>query len=330
MTIPDVPRDVSPAPRPPDAPAPRTFTKITTASIFEPLPPTPWICEGLGWCPGRPAMIAGYGYSGKTLAAQCAALQLAAERSVWGAVDFKVRRPMRVLHLDYEQGRGATLKRYQRLARGLDIGAADLGVGPDGPDGRLVVVSLASVKLNDHDAQKVFEAECKGFDVVILDAFRGSVPGVDENESKVRDYLDRLTAVSESTGAAFVIIHHAGKSRPADGRMVLRGSSAIFDACGAVLTLAGAEGRDDLPKEAEQVKNAADAERGAIEPFGLRIRDVQEARGVCVEYVTREQVKAAKEAAERDDAAPQPASGQRSNGQKGAQRGGFAPYPKDA
>lgn len=277
-------------PRPPDAP--RGFAKIGTAEIFAPLPPTQWACEPLGWCPGRPTMIAGYGYSGKTLAAQCAALQLAAGRSIWGTGrgdGFAIAAPSRVLHLDYEQGRTATLRRYQRLAVGLGVGVEDL-------DGRLDVVSLASVKLNDRDAFDVFARECAGYGVVFLDAFRGAVPGVDENESKVRDFLDVLTRVSDATGSTFVVIHHAGKSKQEDGRMVLRGSSAIFDACGSVLTLAGSEERG-APKEARQVKHSAEADRGPIEPFGLLILGEPSRPGapawVRVEYRTAEQVAAA-------------------------------------
>lgn len=284
-----------PIQRPADMQAPRRFVRIDTEAIFAELPPTVWTCEDLGWCPGRPAMIAGYGFSGKSLAAQCAALQLAAGRSIWAVPardgyhehgGFPVRAPRRVLHLDYEQGRTATLRRYQRLARGLKFSREELG-------GRLEVVSLATIMLNDRDAFDVFARECQGFDIVFLDAFRGAVPGCDENESTVRDHLDLLTRVSEKTGVSFVTVHHAGKSKQADNRMVLRGSSAIFDACGSVLTIAGSEDRS-APKDAEHVKHAAEADRPPLEPFALAIVSApetpREPAWIRVEYRTREQL----------------------------------------
>lgn len=266
------------------------FQRIATADIFAPLPPTRWLCEGLQWCPGRPAMLAGYGFSGKTLAAQSAALSIAAGRSIWGW--YRPARTGRVLHLDHEQGRHATLKRYQRLAVGLDIEAGDLG-------DRLVVVVHPPVYLNTPGAFDVYARECEGFDLVVIDALRGATPGVDENDSKIRACIDVLCRVSEKAGAAFLLIHHAGKPNEGhtDPRTVLRGSSAIFDACGSVLALIGEKSEDggNLPKRVVHAKGAAEAEGGSVEPFYIAIEDVPQegnpSAGVRVVTRTVEQVK---------------------------------------
>jgi hypothetical protein len=61
-------------------------------------------------------LIAGYGFTGKTIAAQALALAIASGGRVW---DMFAARSGRVLHLDYEQGQRLTNERYQRLARGV-------------------------------------------------------------------------------------------------------------------------------------------------------------------------------------------------------------------
>jgi hypothetical protein len=79
--------------------------------------------------------------------------------------------------------------------------------------------------------------------------------------------------VSDRTGTAFLIIHHSGKPKDnhEDGRMVPRGSSAIFDACGSVFVMTGEKGE---PKRVSHVKGAAEAEGGTIDDFCLAIEDV--------------------------------------------------------
>jgi RecA-family ATPase len=246
-------------------------------------------------------MIAGYGSSGKTLAAQSAALSVAAGRSVWPAsVDahhenggFTLTpgehgKARRVLHLDYEMGRNATLRRYAKLARGLALTPEDIG-------GRLDVVCLPQVFLNDPDRPAIeafFATECAarpGEDppLVIVDAFRGTIPGEDENDSNVRCFLDIFLRVSSTTGSTFLVLHHAGKGDRADARMILRGSSAIFDACGSVLGVAPVDPAEFAgPKRVVHLKNP---EGRATEDFGLAIVDA--GRGsLLVQHRTREQI----------------------------------------
>ena len=108
---------------------------------------------------------------------------------------------------------------------------------------------------------------------MLLDALRGATPGEDENDSKIRACLDILARVSEKTGATFAVDHHAGKPKDnhSDPRMVLRGSSSIFDACGCVLVLSGEKNE---PRLVQQVKAPAEAEGSAVDDFRLRIEDV--------------------------------------------------------
>lgn len=94
---------------------------IGTRSIFAPLPPASWVVKGLQLGTGRPAIFAGYGSSGKTLAAQALALAVASGRPPWQHPAFLCEKPRRVIHIDHEQGRRGTLLRYQRLATGMDL-----------------------------------------------------------------------------------------------------------------------------------------------------------------------------------------------------------------
>jgi hypothetical protein len=269
--------------------------------VLAPLPPTRWVCEGLHLCPGRPAMLAGYGFSGKTMAAQSLALSIASRRAVWGW--FMPSREGHVLHIDYEQGRHASFKRYQRLARGLGVSRLELG-------DRLHVAVNPGVYLTDIDAESAFARACEGMDLCIVDSLRAAAPGADENESKVRACVDLLLRVSEKTGTAFLVIHHAGKGPQrrqlgggggsddpeADLRRILGRSSAIFDACGSVLVMIAGKGEDAAKqsKRVYQAKGAAEAEGHAAESFYLGIEDVEldgnPRAGVRLAYKTIQQV----------------------------------------
>lgn len=251
---------------------------ISTGSIFEPVPPTSWVSPDLGLCPGRPALLAAYGFSGKTIISQAEVLAFATGRSLWG--HFPVDLPIRIRHFDYEQGQHATRKRYQRLARGMGIDPRELG-------DRLELCVFPDVYLNSPDAVDVFAKESDGCGLVLLDALRGATPGEDENDSKMRACLDMLSRVSEKNGTTFQLLHHARKTKEGDrdARMILRGSSGIFDACGSILVLTGDH---DGTRVVQQVKAPAEAEGGSVPEFRLRIEDVaiggDPRAGVCVVY----------------------------------------------
>jgi hypothetical protein len=246
-------------------PSSNGFEWISTEDIFAPLPATKWLVKDLHVVAGRPTLLAGYGFSGKTLMAQSLAMSIAASSPVWGF--FTTGDGVEVRHLDYEQGKHATLKRYQRLAIGHGISRDTLG-------SRLKVAIFPDVYLDTASAQDIYARSIEGVGVVILDALRGATPSIDENDSTIRRCLDNLTRVSEKTGTAFIVLHHAGKNRDeegADPRKLPRGSSAIFDACGCVFTV---DGERNGPKRVQQTKAPAEAEGGAIDTFHLGIEDV--------------------------------------------------------
>jgi hypothetical protein len=238
------------------------LTRIGIADVFAPLPPINWLVQELDLCPGAPHLLAGYGFSGKSLAAQSLALAVASGKPAWGRF---ATRTGRVLHLDYEQGRRLTLGRYQRLAEGAGIDQAALG-------DRLGVVCLPTMYLDSPAAEEMLTRECDDHALVVVDSLRASCPAAEENSSDVRRALDMLGRVSDRTGVTAVVIHHARKPQkdaPGGARMAIRGSSAIYDACASVLVFDGVKG--------EPVRVSHEKARTSGIPaddFALRIADV--------------------------------------------------------
>jgi len=171
-----------------------------------------------------------------------------------------------------------------------------MGVNKSAVEDRLRVTEFPEIRLNSPNAADIYAREFEHVDLVLIDAFRGAIPGADENDSKVRQYLDILSGASEKTETIYSIIHHAGKPKDghADARTIARGSSGIFDACGAVYVISG-EGAK--PKLVKQVKTPAEATGKMVEPFYLVIEDVpvnlDPNGGVRVVHQTREQVELA-------------------------------------
>lgn len=210
------------------------FAVLGAAAIFGPLPQLEPLVDGIGLFPGPPTILAGHGFSMKTLAAQSLAMCVAAGRSVWGRYETKKQR--RVLHVDGEQGDRVTRERYQRLALGLGITCEEL-VDHLG----VVIGNDDLVQLDAASAKETYLRELDGYDVALLDSFRALTPSADENKSDVRRYIDLLATVSEKTKTAILLIHHARKDGEGADRASLRGSSAIFDAAGAVYTFSRKE-----------------------------------------------------------------------------------------
>jgi hypothetical protein len=246
--------------------APSGIEWIGAVAIAAPLPPTRWAVPGLQIGPGRVTLIAGYGASAKTMSAQSMALAKAAGKPIWNHFDCTAGV---VLHIDYDQGRHASIKRYQRLALGHEIDLAALG-------DRLRLAVLPRVFLDERGALDAYLRVCEGVDLVIIDSLRAAAPTTDENDSKFRAWIDMLNVVSDRQGPAMTVLHHAGKpkdSHDADARTIARGSSAIFDASGCVLNFVAKNG--DKARHVTQVKMPAEAEGAAVADFDLLVEDVE-------------------------------------------------------
>jgi len=267
-------------------------TLLDGPAIAAELGPLDYLVPALGLVAGggAPHLVAGYGYSGKTLALQAALLQFAAGRPVWGAYQCA---PRRVIHVDLEQGERLSRRRYQRLAAAMDLDLAALG-------DRLALVVMPRGLTLDERCSEQWRALMVGRDVLVLDSLRAATPGGDENDSSIRSGLDMLGHLSEATGCRVIVIHHArkpsaGADAEPDPRMVVRGSSAIFDGCDGVYVLSGSRGE---PVRVAHVKARSHGE--LVEDLALNIDDVAvdgiDRAGVRVAAVGAEAVDEAKDA----------------------------------
>jgi hypothetical protein len=243
------------------------FHFLSVEQLCAPPEPVRYVVEALDFCPGRPAQIVGTGFSGKTLAGQSLVMSVITGRPVWGTFA-AAQGPC--VHLDYEMGRRASLTRYRRLAVGMGV-SWETDVAPN-----LRFASLPAVKLTTPNVLDLLCEAADGRAIVLIDSLRRATPGVNENESAITSNLDILTSASERTGATFVVVHHAStKASPngesVDPRGAGRGSSAIYDAAGAVLLFTGTKA-DPVTR----VTHTKAPERGTpLENFGLRIADVE-------------------------------------------------------
>lgn len=254
---------------------------ISSAELAEPLPPVAWAVPGLQLGPGRPSSVQAYGSGMKTLAVGSLAISVAAGLSVWGA--FPSGRPKRCRWIDYEMGRRASQRRFQRLAFGLGVDLQDLAFD---------LSALPRMRLTGTGARDAFMRAGDGIDLAVIDACRGATRGVDENDSSIRDHVDLLLDVSERVGVTWIVLHHCSKLKDGhdDERQKGRGSSALFDAWGAVF---------DLTKETDSIRRVTMTKphpeaAGPVESFYLEVSDVPDginhAAGVVVRHKTIEQV----------------------------------------
>lgn len=235
---------------------------LNVPAIFDKLEPIAYLVPPLDLCPGAPALFAGYGYSRKTIAAQSMELAVAAGLPVWGSF---AARQGRALHVDYEQGSRLTRERFQRLALGIGIGPTDL-------EDRLAFVSMPQTYL-DSNVESFLAQRFDGFDLVVIDSFRAACPSLEENDSSARLVLDMLTRVSERVGCIVVVIHHARKpsrDRVGGARMAIRGSGALYDACGSVLVF---EAEKDQPTRVSHEKARVSGQ--LVDDFELMTNDVE-------------------------------------------------------
>ena len=228
------------APAPPAAPPPASapsaleadapgFVGVPASALAAPLPRIEYIVRHFGIAKGRPTLLAGYGGLGKTIVAQALALHMAAgSGQCWGL-------PITsgpVWHFDYEMTLDPLQRRYQRLAYGYGLELKDC---------KLHVCSMPRIYLSDDEAEDALCRATDGLVLALVDnlAAATATSPHGENESNIRHYLDRLTRVTVRTGCQFLVLAHEkkGVQEGAHGLQKVRGSSAITDACGSVVSI---------------------------------------------------------------------------------------------
>lgn len=266
---------------------PSARTRLSTRDVFAQVEPTRWISQPLDLCrPAPPAIIGGYAFSGKTAISQSLELSVALGRPIWGS--FSCRRA-RVLHADWEQGERLSRKRFQRLAVGMQLDPSELF------DGDWLQYELLGPYLTEHNAERYWTRASEGRDLLVLDSLRALAPGLDENSSEFRKVLDMGFRASERTGCLWMFLVHSKKptqNDSDDGRMKLRGTSAIFDAASSVLLL-------ELNSRDKSVRVTHEKAREGghpADPFRIRFADIDEGDDQYAGLlVTAEQEKSAEE-----------------------------------
>lgn len=256
-------------------------------------PPIAWLVRGVHLAPGRPTLLSAFGGSGKTFLAMDAALAIASGGSTCLA-GLHVQRWGRVVHINGEMSEREIIRRYQRLAwsRGVDLAGTQLEVASRG--------QLGSWALTAPDARARLLATCDGAVLAVVDSFRALTPGVEENSSDVRRYLDLLLEVSDRTGCTFLVIHHEGKPASDGGTRDavhrIRGSGAIVDACDTTWHVSTRDGVMRLEQGKVSLGERCPERRIRLVDVGTREDGADRPPGLGLELVTDETA--------GDDAAP--------------------------
>jgi RecA-family ATPase len=202
--------------------------------IVESAPPD-IACEVLRITAGRPCIIAGQGSSGKTWLAQELLLSTLLGKRLFGG---RYRPAQRVVNLDYEMTKQPLMRRYKALLPKHDDEESICYLTDKKlMEAAFLVSSIPDEKpmMNDSKFCSILDKCLQGATICVIDSLRASLPGIDENDSRIGQYINALAKVSSNTGCAIVLLHHAAKSK--EGGINIRGSSAIRDACGSVWTI---------------------------------------------------------------------------------------------
>lgn len=241
---------------------------VTWESVLSNREPIRWLCEPLGLGPGLPCLVAGYGYSGKTVAVQSLALSVMCGKPIWGC--FGLNRKGPVLHLDWEQGHNVTAKRYERMVRALDLEPSELE--------HLDVRSMPARYLTDPSVEDELVRMARGFELVIVDSFRAACPTIKEDDSEARRPIDMMRRVGTRVDCSVIVIHHARKAAEKETRaksQAVRGTGALFDAPSSVFLLEGLPSNGKPSVNRSRVEHVKMRETGrTLEPFTLEIEDV--------------------------------------------------------
>jgi hypothetical protein len=181
---------------------------------------------------GSKAILAAWGGTGKTLLALNMAVSLANELPMfqrWTAL-----RKHKTLYLDAESSRGLTKGRIKRIAQGLHGTLA--GVELSFPQTKM---DLGKAHVRE---QLCREIEAKDISLVIFDSFLCFADLRNENDNtETRAFLEKVGEIPKLTGAAVMLIDHAGKPSAekyrANVAVTPRGASAKNDWADLTLVL---------------------------------------------------------------------------------------------
>lgn len=151
---------------------------------------------------GGKGILAAYGGTGKTLLALNIALSLASERPLFERFGVK---KIRTLYVDAESTPTLTRYRLQKIARGM--GTMVGGVSVSFPERKL---DVSSVKVREDLCRQIERTKAE---LLVLDSFLCFAFLKSENDNtEVRDFLEKVGEIPKKTGAGILFIDHAGKA----------------------------------------------------------------------------------------------------------------------
>lgn len=183
---------------------------------FDALPTKQYVIERLEISPGNLVLLCATGCSGKTMLAQYIATCISGGAPLFGM--FPVKNGG-VIHIDMEQSEIQTLRRYIRLANGVEVKKIDVA--------RVTLKNrLDSPMLPLEEVEKELVELCTGKVLCVVDSLK-AVSCADENSDKIEVVLKMFKRVAEKTQCAVLCVHHKGKGK--DAKQSGRGHSSIYD-----------------------------------------------------------------------------------------------------
>jgi AAA domain len=188
----------------------------------EDLPDMNWLHHDLTLRSGGCYFLTGFSNAGKSFLACYLGLCIENNLPIFGEMP---QQHGAALHLDWELGIDTHLY-YYKMINALKI------------DNNLETIRTVDYldmrehfNLNDQDQQMVKDKLvelCKGYRLVYIDSFIASIPGIDINDDRVRQYTDLLNIVAEKSGTCIVLLHHEAKAGASDPLKKAKGSSSLI------------------------------------------------------------------------------------------------------
>jgi RecA-family ATPase len=217
-----------------------SFQLHTAAEAFEPRGDMDWLIDGLALA-GSISVLVGEPGSGKTWAMLHLALSIASGNT-WLNKDVKTGP---VLWIDAESGKHRMLERLEKVMTGFEIRSQEIPFYFITAGDRLMDLR----KVDDLNYLQGLIVQT-GASLCVVDALADVMPGADENSVKdVQPLFVGLRKLVDTTGCAFLLIHHTNKNGG------YRGSTAIAGAVDLMMQVTR-EGKEHLRFESKKARDS--------------------------------------------------------------------------
>lgn len=235
-----------------------SFKVWSPAEIWKPLEAPDYLVHGL-FVRGSLGLIVAYGASLKTWLLEDLALSVAMG-APW-LERFPTKQGKAII-IDFESGSYELRRRAHRIAKGRGFTIPVEG---------FAFASMPEMSLAEDSFFDALRPLATEYRFIGIDSLAAGSGGIDENDSRFATSLNKLKAIAEPAGSLIEVLHHSrkGGGEDTDQRELVRGTSAIFNACDVVLQLARA--KDDGAFAVHQTKARGGK---AVEPFVVRVDDV--------------------------------------------------------